>query len=84
MLIGRRQQRLPGRPEIPGGKVVHRDQRRRCILVSQRAGQRQRLKLSGMHWSVRGASAIATLRCQQASRPEDRVWNTPRNHTGAA
>ena len=29
----------------------------------------QRLKLSGMHWTVAGASAITTLRCQQASRP---------------
>jgi len=39
----------------------------------------QRLKLSGMHWSVPGADAIATLRCQQASRPEDRIWQ-PRNN----
>ena len=34
----------------------------------------QRLKQSGMHWTVAGASAIATLRCQQASRPEDQIW----------
>ena len=34
----------------------------------------QRLKLSGMRWTVAGADAIATLRCQQASRPEDRIW----------
>jgi hypothetical protein len=33
----------------------------------------QRLKLSGMRWTVPGADAIATLRCQQASRPEDRI-----------
>ena len=33
----------------------------------------QRLKLSGMHWSVSGADGILTLRCQQASgRWEDR------------
>ncbi|MGH3395512.1 MAG: hypothetical protein ACRDPO_12570, partial [Streptosporangiaceae bacterium] len=32
----------------------------------------QRLKQSGMHWTVSGADAIAALRCQQASRPEDR------------
>jgi len=44
----------------------------------------QRLKLSGMHWSVNGASAIATLRCQQASRPEDQIWYVPRNQTPAA
>jgi hypothetical protein len=44
----------------------------------------QRLKLSGMHWSVNGADAITTLRCQQASRPEDRIWSQPRNQTTAA
>jgi len=44
----------------------------------------QRLKLSGMHWTVAGASAIATLRCQQASRPEDQICHAPRNQTPAA
>ena len=44
----------------------------------------QRLKLSGMHWTVAGASAIATLRCQQASRSEDQIWSAPRNQTPAA
>jgi hypothetical protein len=44
----------------------------------------QRLKLSGMHWTVNGADAIATLRCQQASRPEDRIWYAPHNQTPAA
>jgi hypothetical protein len=44
----------------------------------------QRLKLSGMHWTVQGAHAIATLRCQQASRPEDRIWSAPRNQTRTA
>jgi hypothetical protein len=44
----------------------------------------QRLKLSGMHWTVAGASAITTLRCQQASRSEDQIWNAPRNQTPAA
>jgi hypothetical protein len=34
----------------------------------------QRLKLSGMRWTITGADAITTLRCQQASRPEDRIW----------
>jgi hypothetical protein len=41
----------------------------------------QRLKLSGMHWTVTGADAIATLRCQQASRPEDRIWQPRHNQT---
>jgi hypothetical protein len=44
----------------------------------------QRLKLSGMHWTAAGADAITTLRCQQASRPEDQIWHTPRNQTPAA
>jgi hypothetical protein len=44
----------------------------------------QRLKLSGMHWTVASADAITTLRCQQASRPEDQIWHTPRNQTPAA
>jgi hypothetical protein len=39
----------------------------------------QRLKLSGMRWTVTGADSIATLRCQQASRPEDRVWHPRHN-----
>ena len=44
----------------------------------------QRLKLSGMRWTTGGADAIATLRCQQASRPEDRIWSAPHNQTPAA
>ncbi|HEX6525352.1 MAG TPA: ISKra4 family transposase [Streptosporangiaceae bacterium] len=44
----------------------------------------QRLKLSGMRWTISGADAIATLRCQQASRIEDRIWLTPHNQTPAA
>jgi hypothetical protein len=41
----------------------------------------QRLKLSGMRWTITGADAIATLRCQQASRPEDRIWQPRHNQT---
>ena len=44
----------------------------------------QRLKLSGMRWTVTGAEAITTLRCQQASRPEDRICHAPHNQTPAA
>ena len=44
----------------------------------------QRLKLSGMHWTTAGADAITTLRCQQASRPQDRIWPAPHNQTPAA
>jgi hypothetical protein len=44
----------------------------------------QRLKQSGMHWTVNGADAIATLRCQHASRPEDQICPQHRNQTTAA
>jgi hypothetical protein len=44
----------------------------------------QRLKLAGMHWTIPGADAIATLRCQQASRPEDRIWDARHNQARPA
>ena len=44
----------------------------------------QRLKQSGMHWTVNGADAIAALRCQQASRPKDQIWPAHHNQTTAA
>ena len=44
----------------------------------------QRLKMSGMRWTVAGADAIATLRCEQASRPEDRIWHARHNQTVTA
>ncbi|MDA8400516.1 MAG: hypothetical protein M0008_10830 [Actinomycetota bacterium] len=44
----------------------------------------QRLKLSGMRWSVRGATGIATLRCQEASGRWEEIWKTPRTQTSVA
>jgi hypothetical protein len=44
----------------------------------------QRLKLSGMHWSVPGATGILTLRCQQASRRWEEIWQQPNNQTQPA
>jgi hypothetical protein len=44
----------------------------------------QRLKLSGMRWTTTGADAITTLRCQQASRPDDRIWQQRHYQTGTA
>ena len=41
----------------------------------------QRLKLSGMHWSIPGATAIATLRCQEASNRWEQIWQWPHNQT---
>ena len=44
----------------------------------------QRLKLSGMRWSIPGATAIATLRCQEASGRWEQIWQRPHNQTAAA
>ena len=44
----------------------------------------QRLKLSGMRWTVPGAASIATLRCQEASNRWEQIWQRPNNQTGAA
>ncbi len=44
----------------------------------------QRLKLSGMRWSVRGATGIATLRCQEASGRWEEIWRLPRTQTSVA
>ena len=44
----------------------------------------QRLKQSGMHWTVSGAGAIITLRCQQASHPRDQIWRDTRNQAKSA
>jgi hypothetical protein len=41
----------------------------------------QRLKLSGMRWAVPGATAIATLRCQEASGRWEQIWQRPHNQT---
>jgi hypothetical protein len=44
----------------------------------------QRLKLSGMRWTVPGAASIATLRCHDASDRWEEIWKRPHNQTGAA
>ena len=44
----------------------------------------QRLKLSGMRWTERGATGILTLRCQEASNRWEQVWQRPHNQTPAA
>ena len=44
----------------------------------------QRLKLSGMRWSARGATGIVTLRCQEASGRWEQIWKRPRTQTSVA
>lgn len=41
----------------------------------------QRLKLSGMRWTVPGAASIAALRCQEASDRWEEIWQRPHNQT---
>jgi hypothetical protein len=41
----------------------------------------QRLKLSGMRWTLAGATSIATLRCQDASHRWDEIWQRPHSQT---
>jgi hypothetical protein len=44
----------------------------------------QRLKLSGMRWTIHGATGIATLRCLDASGRWDQIWQRPHNQTPPA
>jgi hypothetical protein len=44
----------------------------------------QRLKNSGMRWTVAGADAIIALRCRGASSQWETICRAPRNQTGAA
>jgi hypothetical protein len=44
----------------------------------------QRLKQSGMHWTVAGADSIITLRCTEASEQWEAICRNPHNQTGAA
>jgi len=55
-----------------------------AVEAGCRAVVAQRLKLSGMRWTVRGASAIISLRCQDASGRWDDVWKRLHTQTTAA
>ncbi len=44
----------------------------------------QRLKSSGMHWTITGATGIATLRCQDAGDRWDEIWQRPHSQTPPA
>jgi hypothetical protein len=44
----------------------------------------QRLKQSGMHWTVAGADSIIALRCKEASRTWEAICNNPDTQTRTA
>ncbi len=41
----------------------------------------QRLKLSGMRWTVAGADVIIALRCREASSQSEQIWQRLRSQT---
>jgi len=55
-----------------------------AVEAGCRAVVAQRLKLSGMRWTVRGASAIVSLRCEGASGRWEDVWKRLHIQTTAA
>lgn len=55
-----------------------------AVEAGCRAVVAQRLKLSGMRWTVRGAAAIVSLRCQGASGRWEEVWTWLHTQTSAA
>lgn len=59
-------------------------ERLRSRRVRLQSGHREASEIVRQHWTVAGASAITTLRCEQASRSEDQIWTAPRNQTPAA
>jgi hypothetical protein len=44
----------------------------------------QRLKQSGMHWTIAGADSIIALRCREASSTWEAICNTPHTQTRTA
>ncbi len=44
----------------------------------------QRLKQSGMHWTITGADSIIALRCREASRTWEAICNNPDTQTRTA
>ena len=55
-----------------------------AVEAGCRAVVAQRLKLSGMRWTVRGAAAIISLRCEDASGRWEEVWKWLHTQTTAA
>jgi hypothetical protein len=55
-----------------------------AVEAGCRAVVAQRLKLSGMRWTVRGAAAIVSLRCEGASGRWEEVWRRLHTQTSAA
>src|SRR2546422_6063805 len=69
-------------------RVRYADFRRKGLFVGSgviEAGCKtiigQRLKRSGMHWTVRGANAIIALRCCRMSGRWEEFWERSEEHT---
>ena len=72
-----RRSKPPSEPDAPTGRAHNNKGSWRCSLMAHRSRLQNRLgarlKRSGMHWTTTGATAIATLRCQHASRPSNQA-----------
>ncbi|HVD03131.1 MAG TPA: hypothetical protein VNF75_03220 [Candidatus Dormibacteraeota bacterium] len=57
-----------------------------AVEAGCRAMVAQRMKLSGMRWSLRGAAAIVSLRCQESNGDArwDQIWKSLHFQTEAA
>ena len=76
------QQRPPhALPLVPLTRPVRRLRRRRGQLQDR---HRQRLKQSGMHWTVAGADSIIALRCKEASSTWEAICTNPDTQTRTA
>jgi len=85
----RRVQRTAGKPSE--GVVTLADRARRgrvqglgVVEASCKTVIGQRLKQSGMHWTVNGADAIIALRCREASSTWETIRNPPHTQTRTA
>ena len=56
----------------------------RAVEAGCKAVIGQRLKLSGMHWTVAGADAITALRGREASSQWEQIWQRPRHQAATA
>ena len=66
------------------GATLGRVVRQTCLSLVCKTVIGQRLKQSGMLWSLAGADAIIALRCREASTRWEAICNTPDAQTRTA
>jgi len=76
MLIGRRHQSAPDRPEILRGQQMRRDQRGRSPVSGQRASQRPVQAPTALPWDI-GVGGIPGQRMAEGGQPVPAVGQEP-------